>query len=506
MLPHTRPPAPRSFSWHRAVLALLAVVLAACPTAAPARFTVPARAVSSAAPDPSAREVPLLIVLDEELARSSLWPAMVEDLVAGASETFSPLGIRFRILAVERWESPAQHSDSEALLAALREQIPAPPGALVVGFTARNPLLQSTFDQIGLAYFLGSHALVRSLNTPADFEGFLARNRPRLGTDTQAAYRADLARRTRQVLEHELGHLFGALHSQDSDSWMFPTLRQATTLDACNVGLLRANAGRALGDAPPFPVEEEAAVFARYQACEAVSDDDLEWARVRIEFAFQQAKRPKTPPPPCGYPVRDPDENVAQARCLAKRGEPEPALERLRVVLAQDPSRPDALLLSAYLLSERGDHAGALALLSRGRLSRNPDLLYALGQAYFYNKDETSAVAVLIEALALQADLHPARLFLAVIYLHQHRDQEAIDLLSPVADTAGVPDELHFYLGLAYLKLRRYEPADAAFARYLSTAKDDPARAGQSDHAERVKAASEYREKLAAVLVRKKKR
>jgi len=172
--------------------------------------------------EPSPRKVPIRV-----LDACGLGGRRAGRLIEDASEIFErEIGVRFRP-RVETWLAP-EEGGAEALLEAA-ERLRPPAGGIVLALAPRDrrPELALGAANRGLARWLGRHAVVvcESIEPNA------------------------------VTVAHELAHLFGAVHSKDRGSVMYPVaLFDARFFDAVNRRVLRASRGRPFDGKLPEPL------------------------------------------------------------------------------------------------------------------------------------------------------------------------------------------------------------------------------------------------------------
>jgi hypothetical protein len=137
-----------------------------------------------------------ILVDQKEPATRQVWEKRLRGRIAAASQVLEHhCRVQLRVVAVEEWQSDDTETDFARLLRDFERKVPAAPARLAIGFSSQR-LGGAHEGRIGATRTaLRQHILLREWWTP--------RERGRL-----------------EVLLHELGHYFGAVHSGDADSVM----------------------------------------------------------------------------------------------------------------------------------------------------------------------------------------------------------------------------------------------------------------------------------------------
>jgi hypothetical protein len=247
------------------------------------------------------RAVALHVFADETLASQPGWEFQLRTALLAASNSLDgALGVRFLAVSLRRRDLGLEESAPlEAVHAAFAERVqPTPRDGILAGFTARPVPARPGPWKLGLAELLGRRLTVRL---------------PAGAVESRS-------------LAHELLHLFGAVHvAGEIDSLMNPD-GSALTLDALNLGIVRAVRDRAF-------------------AGEGIENDVLPFVdRPRLIEAYAAALRANLGLRELGLEQVQRDRTVAPARAAARAS-------RLREF---DPHLAETASLLAALLAADG--------------------------------------------------------------------------------------------------------------------------------------------------------
>jgi Flp pilus assembly protein TadD len=129
-------------------------------------------------------------------------------------------------------------------------------------------------------------------------------------------------------------------------------------------------------------------------------------------------------------------QRVILAAHALERGDVDEATRQLAPVLTTHTHHPEVLRLQAGILSQRGNHAAALAVMRQALTLRADDPLYynTLGSILGAGDDLDGAVMALHHACELQPNLAVAWYNLGVMLTHCVRHEDAIDALRRAVD------------------------------------------------------------------------
>ena len=156
-----------------------------------------------------------------------------------------------------------------------------------------------------------------------------------------------------------------------------------------------------------------------------------------------------------------------RARALVEAGDSQAAESILRSMLAAQPDRLDSRLELAELLSNRGLHFEAAALLAEAPESQqpSPELRRRRAVELYLDGDLPSAGLVARGLVAEFPDNSAARALLATIEQADGRWTSVLELIGDVAERTPLNDQLNLLAVRALERLGRIEEALAAMAR-----------------------------------------
>jgi len=146
--------------------------------------------------------IPVMILVDdEEPAARPVWEKRLRERMREASEIFEYTArVRFEVAAVGTWQSDNALVRFEQSLAEFERKVDPSPARVAVGFTSQYRIPQGYTHLGGTRGPLHSHVLIREWSQHVS------------------------ARERLEILVHELGHVLGAVHSNEPDSVMRPHL------------------------------------------------------------------------------------------------------------------------------------------------------------------------------------------------------------------------------------------------------------------------------------------
>ena len=156
-----------------------------------------------------------------------------------------------------------------------------------------------------------------------------------------------------------------------------------------------------------------------------------------------------------------------RARALVEAGDPQAAESVQRSMLAAHPDRLDSRLELAELLSNRGLHFEAAALLAEAPASqqRSPELRRRRAVELYLDGDLKSAATVARDLVAEFPENTAALVLLATIEQADGRWASVLELIGEAAERTPLQDQLSFLQVRALERLGRVEEALSALAR-----------------------------------------
>lgn len=146
--------------------------------------------------------IPVMILVDDdEPAARPVWEKRLRERLREASEIFEYTArVKFEVAAVGTWHSDNAIVRFEQSLAEFERKVDPNPARIAVGFTSQYRIPQGLTHLGGTRGPLHSHVLIREWSQHVS------------------------ARERLEILVHELGHVLGAIHSNEADSVMRPQL------------------------------------------------------------------------------------------------------------------------------------------------------------------------------------------------------------------------------------------------------------------------------------------
>lgn len=174
---------------------------------------------------------------DEHRAQTVNWERKFSVMLRRANEVLGPTaGLELEIVETKAWPRTSASSDLEAMLAELEDLDPGGDVHFVVGVATALPEVTASMHQLGVARLLGKHLVVRGLNDTKEIE-VLGAVLDNLSTENrEKLWSIRRKHKETALFLHELGHLLGAIHTNEPGRLLHPTY------DAKIVDFARANA------------------------------------------------------------------------------------------------------------------------------------------------------------------------------------------------------------------------------------------------------------------------
>ncbi len=463
------------------------------------------------------RELRVGIAATQDIRADTAWKEKFKERLAYASQIFErEFQIRFVPVVVWEWKLGGDIDDSGYLIEDLRNSFPLEKAQvdIVIGLTRLRSYQNLTslrdLDVIGRARPFSGYLIMRY---PAQ---------PLLKVQEET------------VLAHELGHLFGAIHTKDSRSMMYPVAdRQTpTAFDPVNREIIRlvrevdfkkgtefieqGYAGQLLSAYKKLVQTEQSFDFYYWlgvfeiklgktdeavKAWQAAIKLNPQNPQARLDLGILYAKLGKYEEAiqELGTAVdlfTVASQNPMKADALNWLGishfnkeNYEPAFYAWNRALVLDPKNYDAKINMAAVQMRRAKYDEAAKLLTEAlRIqNRNPKVLSNLGWSYFHLGNYQKAYDFL--SLALQAAPsqtvrgeinemnadQPSEIFIRLgnLYLKTGRQKDAIDGFEN-ACKINPTIECHKRLGESYYQLGLWEQCAQEYAGLLRSKKDDP--------------------------------
>lgn len=185
---------------------------------------VSAQRVSSDTATPT-HTIRLHVMVDESYRREQLrWRTRIEEHVNATSEELRLLfGVELEVVAIEEWDYDGGTRSLDEVLTDVRAAHPVSDAEdRVLGFTSSLAAPTSQQHQLGVAYELGEHLVLRGMQDHAEREFIQEALSLRTRHLSDSIYRSRLEHKRTTVLIHELGHSFGAMHVKGGGQLMSP--------------------------------------------------------------------------------------------------------------------------------------------------------------------------------------------------------------------------------------------------------------------------------------------
>jgi len=386
-------------------------------------FLINAEVLSAA----SLRTLKVGIAVSKGYKNRSDWKATFEKRLAYASKIFkNEFNIAFKPKTYWNWPLQDETGGMDALYADLSNRYALGKVDLVIG-------LSSISDEAIQEAGPNTHILGRA----RPFFGFLVLRKP-INPLFQIQQET--------VLLHEIGHLFGAVHTKVAKTIMSPVIdRQIPTqFDSVNREILKVTRG----------------VDFRHGA-DALDDGSIKFLLGSYQKMLTQGQ---------SYEFY-----YAMGNLYLRLGQTQNAITALKKAIRLNDKHASlqhdmgVLYLKAHNYSQAITHLNrAIALLKSGKNSSYLVSAHQMvGRAYFEKGNYTAAYQNWIKALGFSPDNHDLHVNLAAVHLKQKRYQEAIKELEIALQKGGEDARLYNGIAIAYYESGDYKSAIQYFRKTL---------------------------------------
>jgi predicted Zn-dependent protease len=174
------------------------------------------------------RALKIRLWADQEHRRSTVgWQIRAYHQIEAASQVLEEqLHARLEVIEARDWDHDSHLGTLNADLLALEAQDPGQDVDLVIGLVTALPVVTTSMHELGMARLSGRHLVLRAMDDLAEAQA-LAEALHTLGPEErERVYRLRLRHKEQALLLHELGHIFGAQHSESEASLMHPNYSQ----------------------------------------------------------------------------------------------------------------------------------------------------------------------------------------------------------------------------------------------------------------------------------------
>jgi tetratricopeptide (TPR) repeat protein len=391
---------------------------------------------SSTPPAGGPRIVSITLAMDQH-CRTGKYRQMLKTAVSEISPDFQlRFGLALKVAACKTWRTPGGTRTMDALLAHLTASIPGSETGIVIGLTGKK----SVTGKKGKSLYQEGYILVRLAKDPTAL---------------------------RQLLKHEICHLFGATHVNDPRSLMDERIR-GTRIKALNSDIIKLHRDRGFNGARfPAPGSRlgelarlylEIAAFNEKQPLRRAAlpeDVYLNLALVYIEMkkypeAIAQCKKALRI-----NPRQDEAYNLTGI-ALRRGGQPGKALTQYRKALAINPSHPKIHynMGIAYMKTGKVDQALKAYRKAVAKNRYFADAWNNLGYIYLKRGDEDQALRHFKSAIAAAPNHPGAHANLAEVLLRKgklkaalQKAQTAIKLAPRQPGPQNIAGKVHARLG-----------------------------------------------------------
>ncbi len=384
------------------------------------------------------RDIRTKILADEEFRGKTGWAEKIEKLMAAASAEFdNAFGIKFNLSQIEEWNSDNSLRSLELLAEDLDRKALRGDADVLVAITAQ-PNLSEPFR--GYSYFQEAIVVVKDTKNTTELV---------------------------KTLEHELAHLFGAVHVGQPDSLM-DIYTRGDVFDPANARLIALNKFRSFSPGR-FPVPKES-------WDEAISTYKLVVVSTKMaksEIALSMIKDPW---------MRQHDKfledaHVLLAQILIEKKDYEQALDECEKALAVNRENLEAFNLKGIALRRKGLIDQAIATY-QDILKAKPfqaRIHYNLGVAYSKLGNLEAARRAYEKALEIKPRYPEAHANLGDIFLRQGHEDDAAREFQAALDIAPQFAMAHANLAEVHLRNKEYAKCLSEIEAALALDPDLPA-------------------------------
>jgi hypothetical protein len=198
---------------------------------------------------------------DDFRAQNVHWRQAFDEQLGYANEILAAtFGVRLEA-EYREWSHHAPGDTLDAVLRDLHELDDGNGVFTVIGLTSSLPLVASSFETIGMACTPGRHVVLRGYADVFERQAFDRAFHELKASEREAMYAARRKHKTATVLLHELGHNFGAPHTDEADTIMNPSYAvHASAFDPKSRDLIRTNLAERLHRASPVVATKAVAI------------------------------------------------------------------------------------------------------------------------------------------------------------------------------------------------------------------------------------------------------
>jgi predicted Zn-dependent protease len=167
------------------------------------------------------RELKVRVYVDEDFrAQTVRWKAQIEEQFDDANQFLVPaLGVRLDVVDYKPWAQRSASESMETLLGALEAHDAGDDVAWVVGYVSSLSIASTSFEQLGVAWLLGRHVVLRGYAEGGE-KKLLAEAFPKVpAAERERAHEQRRRHKQTVLLIHEIAHTLGAIHEND-EGWI----------------------------------------------------------------------------------------------------------------------------------------------------------------------------------------------------------------------------------------------------------------------------------------------